>query len=485
MANGIKIVGKIDLEEYMKGRKMPVRESGIFKLMQIKCSFYNGEPVLFDFGEPLDEKNSVGGYFSLLLGKNGTCKSSLLREIIEFFIDARGRSKRKKKNHVVISYVKYNISGLIYEISYSKNKYLFFKDEQSIDREEMEFPLVIASTMGMFDKFPINSQSSSKNGRYDQKFYHYVGPKANSNLFTSKANVLLQQFSALPSIKRRKQLEMLGVILDFIGYEQRITFKFNPRDSIRNNSIEWSKTLSQEDLAFYERIYNEDIKTIDINLKQLTLQEAHDLPLKSLFVLRQKGYISSVKCYFYKNKDEEVASDYLSSGEFNLLCIVMSVVLAADSQHLLLLLDEPEISQHPNWQLDLIPNLEKALVDFGCHFLIATHCHFLVSNLPMGRSNVICISRDNEDKICLESLPSDTYGWSSDEVLLKAFGVPTDRNRYLAQMVSDFLKGIANRTIEQKELDSELSFFRETTIHLSSVDPMKKILDTIIQRFDS
>ena len=92
----IKVIGKIDLEEYMSGRKLSVRNSDVFKLLQVRCSFYNNEAVLFDFGESLSSEESKGGYFSLLSGKNGACKSSFLRELIEFFIDARGYSKRRK-----------------------------------------------------------------------------------------------------------------------------------------------------------------------------------------------------------------------------------------------------------------------------------------------------------------------------------------------------------------------------------------------------
>lgn len=95
----------------------------------------------------------------------------------------------------------------------------------------------------------------------------------------------------------------------------------------------------------------------------------------------------------------------------------------------------------------------------------------------------MCMSRNEENEIKVESIPSETYGWSAEEVLLKAFGVPTDRNRYLAEMVSDFLRRIGEKTIEKHEVETQISFFEETSRHLSSYDPLKKILDTIINEF--
>lgn len=54
----------------------------------------------------------------------------------------------------------------------------------------------------------------------------------------------------------------------------------------------------------------------------------------------------------------------------------------------MVLIDEPEISQHPNWQMQIIDMLDKCLSDSKCHFIIATHSHFLVSDLPNYKSSV-------------------------------------------------------------------------------------------------
>lgn len=475
-------VGKINLEEYLQRRKVPVKGGNVFKVLQIECSFFEKTSILIDFGNSLDEQESVGGYFSLLLGKNGTCKSSLLRELIEFIIDAHLETSRRRKSHVKVFSVKYSINGKVYEIRDFDGTFLYFIDGVQTTSNQISFPLIVSSTMGLFDKFPVNNASRSDIGRYKYKYYHYVGPKASNNIISSKANVLLQQISALPSISHKNQLNKLDTVLKFIGYDSKIVFEFNPNDSNPRKNEETLASLSNEQRNLWGKIIAEDYRFISIKTNNTTLTEVRRMPLSELNVLRQNGLLRNFKCFLFK-QGQKIDCSFLSSGEFNLLCIVISVVLAANSQSLLILLDEPEISQHPNWQLDLIPNLEKSLVDYGCHFIIATHCHFLVSNLPIKRSNVICMSREDGDVITVENIPSETYGWSAEEVLLKAFNVPTDRSRYLAEEINLFLKRIGEKQIEKNDVEKKLKYFKEITSYLSSYDPMKKILDIIIKQF--
>ena len=471
----------INLDDYIKQRNLPVQGGALFKLLFIKCSFWGQQSVTFDFEDSLDIAKSKGGYFSLIIGKNGLCKSSLLRELIDFFIDAQSLYSRRKNSHVIIHSVKYKIDNSTYQIDNQGNNYYYQKDGEKTDKKYMKYPLIIASTMGMFDKFPVNNQDNNTKGRYDIRYYHYVGPKASSNMFSSKTNVLLQLLSALPSIKNEDQLDQLGVLLNFIGYDPSMVLRFELKESLIGRQSN-KEPMSREEKTLYLSLANGK-NNFDFAFRHDEYEGIKKLPLKSLNNLRQKGALKKCKCYFYKC-GKEVDVNYLSSGEFNLLCIVMSVILAADSRHLLILLDEPEISQHPNWQLDLIPNLEKALVDYGCHFLIATHCHFLVSNLPLGRSNVISIAKDKNGVFVTEKIPSETYGWSAEEVLLKVFSVPTDRNRYLAKMVADFLTHIGEKSVGESDVTKNLAFFKDVTCHLSEVDPMKLILDTIINEFE-
>ena len=166
-----------------------------------------------------------------------------------------------------------------------------------------------------------------------------------------------------------------------------------------------------------------------------------------------------------------------------MLSTVLSISAAANDPHTLVLLDEPELSLHPNWQMTLIDNLDRALANQVCHLLIATHSHMLVSDLPMKRSAVTQIEKAKDGSVNANTIAESTYGWSAEEVLLKVFKTATDRNKYLAEVVGTLLKNIGDNTITAKEVRTQVDFLESVSGNLSDVDPMKKIISTIIDGF--
>ena len=166
-----------------------------------------------------------------------------------------------------------------------------------------------------------------------------------------------------------------------------------------------------------------------------------------------------------------------------MLSTVLSISAAANDPHTLVLLDEPELSLHPNWQMTLIDNLDRALADQVCHLLVATHSHMLVSDLPMKRSSVIQMEKDEKGNMYSTRISECTYGWSAEEVLLKVFKTATDRNRYFGERIGKLLEKMGNNTISPEEVKAELKELREISMHLSDIDPMKMILKTIVETY--
>ena len=166
-----------------------------------------------------------------------------------------------------------------------------------------------------------------------------------------------------------------------------------------------------------------------------------------------------------------------------MLSTVLSISAAAADDHTLVLLDEPELSLHPNWQMTLIDNLDRALKNQKCQLVIATHSHMLVSDLPMNRSSVIQLDKNKEGDIVANPVYGNTYGWSAEEVLLKVFKTTTDRNRYFGERIGKLLEQMGNNTISKGDVAIELEELQEISMHLSDVDPMKMVLNTIVEAY--
>ena len=109
----------------------------------------------------------------------------------------------------------------------------------------------------------------------------------------------------------------------------------------------------------------------------------------------------------------------------------------------------------------------------------------MVSNLPLGRSEVIDIDKDKNGNVTIEKILQSTYGWSSEEVLLKVFKMATDRSKYLAELVGEFLQALGSDTITIDEVKNKLSFLQQVSTNLSEVDPMKKVINSIVKEFNS
>lgn len=476
---GLQIIGRIDLNQWVHNRIQPVKSSSCFKMLQMKLSFFGREALTIDFG---DVDNEDHRYFSLFIGMNGVGKSTFLREIIDFFIDSQyGKSRRTDSQQVKILSLRYAMGGHEYEIVRNeKNRFYFTKDYVSVGKPE--YPLIIASTMGMFDKFPISSTNPlRRKSRYDVPFYKYVGPKANNNMYASKTNVMLQMLAVLENVKRKAQLQKIGDILEYIGYDPVIKLNYSVKENYLEVLKSKDKYIDVAARSYLLDIGQQQMLTAHINPKTDTLKHIGNLHLREINQLRQEGLLTC-KCTLSRD-GKEIDCNLVSSGEFNMLSIIMSVVLSAGNQYLLVLLDEPEISQHPNWQISIIDKLDEALSDYACHFMVASHCHFLVSNLPQKRSNVFDIEYNEDNGIEINSIGSETYGWSAEQVLLEVFKVGTDRNKYLAGIIGDLMERIGNREILPAEVAEKLTFLQKVATNLSDIDPMKRVIYTILESF--
>ena len=483
MGNELKVLGKIDLNEY-NGHKSPVVDDyEPFRIIAMTVSFWDQEPVGIDISMNENGGNYDCRFFSLLIGNNGVGKSTLLREIVDFFVYAEKGFEDYKTKQVLILSLQYTMGGHTYNILRSRKEFSYYCDDNYAFKDEMKFPLIIASTMGMFDKFPYqNNGKRGKEGPYDVSMYKYVGPKASSNMFSSKTYLMMQMLAMLPAIKKRRQLTKIADVLRFIGYETKLTIKIKLKNTNDPSSEKKRASLSSEAERYYDNHRNISEDELSIVFDKSTIQYVKGLKLKEINELRQNGLLSWSRCYLYKD-GKEVECNQLSSGEFNMLSIVMSVVLTAVNKNVLILLDEPEISQHPNWQIDIIDNLDAALDGYNCHFIISTHCHFLVSNLPVNRSNVIHMNKIG-DQVFQKSIEANTYGWSPEEVLLKVFEMTTDRNRYLAEMVGLFIKQISEDSISLENANKEIAFLNKVSEGLSDVDPLKKVILAITEEFN-
>lgn len=444
--------------------------------------------------------------YSVLIGCNGVGKSTLLKEMVDFFVDLHAyinnlKQKMSSANKARLKGVKYHIDGVCCEVIRIGRTFLTKIDNRFLASKKLRVPSIVACNFGAFDKFPVQKVNGSSQTRYDVPYYKYVGAHVNGNMISSSA-IAFRLLFALKENMDDRQRQNLSSILDFIGYDHTITLNYSiVLKSKKNGSVydhvfqhvqidkEYSKLTpaqrSNKVKELYDFYKNREFAkqptcNYNIDIDKNSLAENEDL--NYIYKLKQYDLVQTASVVFYKN-GKQIVSEEMSSGEFAMLSMVLSISTAASDSHTLILIDEPELSLHPNWQMTIIDNLDRALKDQVCHLLIATHSHMLVSDLPMNRSSVSQWEKDEDGNLIANRIGENTYGWSAEEVLLKVFKTATDRNRYFGERISKLLEQMGNDTISKGAVADELNELQEISLHLSDVDPMKMVLNTIIDAY--
>ena len=510
----LKTIGYIDLDAYNDPKCTRSLTTPPLKYSE-KQDFWINELAILSPSQNVNYIN-VGSFdapeafplYSILIGTNGAGKSSLMKELVDFFIDLhayvnKSESRLSSSNKGRLKGVRYHIDGVECEVIKLGKNYFAKIDGHIRLLKDLRLPTIVACHFGAFEKFPTQKINGSTQTKYDVPYYKYVGAHVNGNLISSSA-IAFRLLFALNEQMDNRQRQNICSILDFIGYDHRISLSYSlvmkskksgDAREVISQRVEkdreyrnFSKQEKNEKIIQLYKFYNQKASSNKIRYdyhidfdSDSPSKESFD-ELQYIYKLKQYDLVNSANVIFHK-QECNITSEDMSSGEFAILSTVLSISAAADNPHTLVLLDEPELSLHPNWQMTLIDNLERALANQVCHMIVATHSHMLVSDLPVKRSFVTQLEKDEKGNLNATAISECTYGWSAEEVLLKVFKTATDRNRYFGERIGRLLEKMGNNSIQPKEVTDELKELQEISKHLSDIDPMKTILNTIVETY--
>ncbi|WHI49153.1 AAA family ATPase [Microbulbifer sp. VAAF005] len=93
------------------------------------------------------------------------------------------------------------------------------------------------------------------------------------------------------------------------------------------------------------------------------------------------------------------------------------------------IIDEPEISLHPSWQIKIL-DFYKSILDLknkkdNSQLIVATHSPFIIHNHNRADDKIIVLDHNADGEI--EVLPEPSfYGWSAKEAIQGAFELPEE-----------------------------------------------------------
>lgn len=390
-----------------------------------------------------------------------------------------------------------------------------------IELSEVQLPQrVIASTTQLNDRFTFRSAE-------DSSIYRYCGARRTARTISTKSFEKNIADSLYTARKHKDLSELLETTLvEFLGFQKHFEIHYRTkyssyfyREKIDRSSFHafyknWEETTSRKsepwgtwkydqlleynpsrldeiietvnkirELDMLEHRSNSDSKLIRVDLfdvaeNQFLLEYANDLI--------QLDILSISKIEVKKLSSKLGLAD-TSAGENQVVMSLLNILANIENDSLILI-DEPEISLHPNWQMQYISILKKMFREFNdAHFVISTHSHFLVSDLQPESSSITSLrTYSNEKEYALieaNTLPMSTYGWSAEDVLFNVFNVKSTRNYYVAIEIGNILKRISKVDIDKKKLENDLSKLDQLKSSLKEKDPLKSLLNKIDKEF--
>lgn len=445
----------------------------LLKAMIINYSKGNKSYKLY---EPnLKNSNNI---YTIIVGKNGSGKSRLLNGVIENFIP----------------------SDLVKKHSNTKPGQV---DCTTVPKK------IIAVSTSPYDKFPILRPGYYKTSWADFDItanYSYVGIR-DVKSFDISLGFMSKIIKELLYIRfeKREHFNRIIDVLKYLGYHDElfITFEIGvtssqvnrflnsddmdmafrdlisggPNYRLNRHFFEWEDGLNFEKINTLFRIFgsydfSRQNRTPLVTINAEILKS--EMKIEDLLFLVESGIarLKDVEIIKLETQRKHRISE-ASSGEQCIFTTFLGIACHIEDGSLIVI-DEPEISLHPEWQERYITLLMDTFQSYkNCHFIIATHSPQLVSRL--SAENCFILQMDSKELKSGEEMANN----SVDFQLANVFNSPGFKNEYLARISFSIISRVGKTSRFDDEDLKNFEVLKSQIKYLQDNDPIKELFDLI------
>ncbi|PUB29445.1 AAA ATPase-like protein [Elizabethkingia sp. YR214] len=464
--------------------------------MQITSLYINNYKLLKDF--TINFKKDV----SILIGINGSGKSSILEVIAQIFSDCYLDEKSKfgfsieyeirleeilgqttTSAEFKTEYIKVQISA---EKVRQELKYKVFsgqqilEDSRSIERKYGSIEKILPSNIVIYysgladimkkiclphdEKLSVNYRKG--NTAIHRPFFYFEPPLFNLILIT----LLSYEYGDIPQflsdrvkiggvqsiqINLKKPAWGKGKINDWWGAKGEVKTFLDLLDTLDSPlEIKEDDLLSEsKGNVIIESWQNENLIITILGQEKLFQIREYFVEEKTLFkvlnTLLIDGFQPEVNFSFFHGDDTEKINTFgtLSEGEQQSI-IIRGLIELVNNENTLFLFDEPDTYLHPSWQRKFIENINELAENIAYNnsqFLITTHSPQLLSNADPENSDVQIM----EDGEIIKVTPK-YYGKDISTILYEMMGVER-RNKKVSKLLSSLFNAIEDEEIEESQ----------------------------------
>lgn len=353
---------------------------------------------------------------SILVGENGTGKTSILKFLSRIFVDQKYSNSLKTSFNLT-----YEINN-VENIMSNKNNNICYLPEK-----------VIVSSYSAFEPYKHNLSNNTI-----QPEYVYLGTLGKGSIFpvASVSSVCIPILETFFHKDKRKltgiyellneigYVEMPLIQISFIQAENYINRNYDrmKNSKIKDEHIEEIKFLLEK-LQFFHR----DV----INIKRVNGRHLIDPSELDKYTGGPHGWLSDVrrlanlpgginvvKSLSFKKGKDLISLNELSSGELSMFFRFFKLI-AAISDNSIVLIDEPETHLHPRWIQKYLNMIKLIFSHYDAHFIIATHSPLIAADVP--NDSIIGLCKNRYGKVEQYMVNEQTLGTSPQEILREVF----------------------------------------------------------------
>jgi len=430
-----------------------------------------------------------------VIGRNGTGKSHVLAAVVETFLklEALQEGKTRIRGGLPLETLRWRSGDDEFHLTNGGGHHRIEVNGHQTANIRPALPSrLVALTITPFDKFPIPRLTPNT----PKSVYRYLGLRDRTGR-ASMENLLFRSLTGLFETSDNEALKRARInqTFEYLGLKPSITIVYRmriAREVLRaaraGEPIATNKVIHDKNRL---RRVNEAIEKGEFNEARLTaaLLRASEMAhrdrirldasfeggggrtpdFEELLPLRSVGFLQ-LSAVEVEHIDGPVTDlKRASSGQLSMVTAVLALA-AVMQDNSLVLIDEPELSLHPEWQVKYISLLLETFSSYsGCHFVIATHSPLVVAELP---AHATLVSLDDPE---VPPAP-ELAGQSSDVLLAEAFGLPERNNLHVRDLLIAALRSAADGEAGSQKFRDRVEHLQKVTARLSPDDGIRRVI---------
>lgn len=374
--------------------------------MRIRKIKIEKNKILGDIELDFTDKNGKVVNNIIIAGENGTGKTYLLDLIFKFTNYSLDNEKRDEKRSFEIELEEFEVERL--------------KNNQNF-KQHFTQPLTNNIFTIDFDYSIVQNWEQIK-----------VRINTNAGVRTIQGTLFPNESTLLKSIFSDAEINYIPEQIRNVTAQDIDNEKSNSEKASKKLATEITQllidiqTLDSQDFAKWGRENlgkPVDETQIDNRLKRFTSAFGYMFPSKKFDRIINNNQYKSI---IFKENDNEMPIESLSSGEKQI--VFRGSFLLKDKKSnkgALILIDEPEISLHPSWQIKILDYYKTLFVENNVQtsqLILATHSPFIIHNSARRDDKVIILKKDELGKVIIPDVQK-FQSWTDEKVVKEAFNI--------------------------------------------------------------